>query len=116
MGLSYSGRLGRGRRGRDVVHQFAIGSRVAVGNKGRVMRVRPEWRPGVLNGTEMLFRASRDFDDISQQSVSVRTIDACYFFDDVEICQASAVENQVILARHFGDSIHRETYRLIDSD
>ena len=78
-------RFGRRRRRRDVVHQFAIGPRVPVGNKGRIMRVRPEWRPDMLNGTEMLFRAGSDLDDVSQQSVGVRTIDAANFLDDVEI-------------------------------
>ena len=55
------------------------------------MRVRPERRPGMLDGTEMLFGAGSDLDDIGQQSVGVRTINASNFFDDVEIRQAAAV-------------------------
>src|ERR1019366_6034187 len=85
-------------------------------NKGWVMGVWPDWRPDMLNGAEMLFCAGSDLHDISQQSVGVRTIDATNFFDDVEIRQAAAVKHQVIPALDFGDSIHRETYCLVDGD
>ena len=70
----------------------------------------------MLDGTEMLFGSASDLDNISQQSVSVRTIDASNFFDRVEICQAAAIKDQVIPARDFGDSIDRETDRLVDGD
>jgi hypothetical protein len=99
-----------------VIDQFAIGPRVAVGNKGWVMRVRPEWRPGMLDGTEMLLRSSRDLHYVSQQSVGVRTIDASNFFDDVEIRQPAAVKHPVIAARNLGDSINRKADRLVDRD
>ena len=76
----------------------------------------PQWRPGVLDGTEMLFRAGSDLDDVSKESVGVRTIDAPDFFDRVEILQAAAVKNQIIPSRDFGDSVDREANRLIDGD
>src|SRR5579863_7207919 len=70
----------------------------------------------MLDGTEVLFGAGSDLDDVSQQSVCVRTINASNFFDGVKIRQPPTVEDQVIPARDFGDSINRKADCLIDRD
>ena len=70
----------------------------------------------VLDGAPVLLGTGGDFSDVGDETVSVGAIVAIEAFEEVEVTEFAAVEEDVGIARDFRDAVDRKRKRLIDGD
>jgi hypothetical protein len=71
-------------------------------------RVQSRGGPGVLDRAKMLLHSRRDFSDVCEQAVGVRTIDGTNLFYCIQVGQSPPIEDQIVSSSHQGISKMRK--------
>ena len=97
----------------DFFEPFAPVFGIAVIQKMAVTAVPGLETEGMFDGAPILFGASGDFLDVSDDAVDVFAIAAIEPFDAIEITQMAPVHDDIILAPDLGNSVNGETDELV---
>ena len=74
------------------------------------------YAPGMFDRAPELLGSSRDFLDIGDQTVEVAAIGAVYFFNQIQIVEILMIEDDVIPAFDFWNTVSRKARCLIEAD
>lgn len=88
---------------------------LAVVEKSVVVRVRAENFVRMFDRAKILLGSRQYFAHVAHQPITVFTISAMKFLDEVQVAQVPAIKHDVIVPPHFGNAINRKASQLIET-
>lgn len=95
---------------------FSVGIGIAIRKKMTITAVQRARFAGVLDRAPVLLGPGGYLLDIGNEPVEIPAVHAIYFFNEIQVRQGMAIDDDIVAAPDFGDTVHRKAHGMIEGE